>query len=826
MSNDTSPASLSDALLKISLSIQQMSASTDVVDVMGVCFEEMRKICDRIHVMAIHQVVDEEQRLVETYRVGMCGTLSPPHVREASLLTRLWRTGETHYQPDVQSTYPPEEIEYLQSKFKGMGIGSMLDAPFSTGVISAHSEEEHAFSSEVVEALRKVAEVFSVGLSRVRDLETIEQRVEELRRFEERYSLAVNAGKTGVWDLDLETNRVFVDGILWALIGHDRESCSVPFEEWASHVYADDYPKLIDLARDHFAGSTETYEVEIRMLHADGSLRWFLSRGTAVRNDQGDAVRLVGTNTDISDLKKMEKALQRARRDLEERVRDRTSELEAANRSLRESQERLDAQFKGIPVPAYTWQRQVEGFVLVAHNEAAVERTQGKVLEYVGKTAEAWFKDPDFPMIRDITRCYEQRTTVRRELRQKMPQTGQTLDLDVTYVFVKPDYVIVHTVNMTERKRLEAQLRHAQKMDAIGRLAGGVAHDFNNLLTVINGYSTQMLLDPHAINLRDAMEGIRNAGERASILTRRLLAFGKQQIMRLKPIQLNTVVTDMDKLLRRLIGEHIELCTQLTSSSDLVKADVGQMEQVVMNLVLNARDAMPMGGRISIETVVEEKGSPSDKLRFVRLVVKDEGVGMSPETKEHIFEPFFTTKDKKGGTGLGLSITYGIVSQSGGWMEVESELGQGATFSVCLPVTDETSDEVEEVVDRSSDEGRSGTILLVEDEALVRLFTSRILQVSGYDVIDAKSGEEALEKIESMDRPIDLLLTDVVMPGLSGGDLAKELKASNPDLRVVYMSGYNDDEIIRRGVSRDSASFLQKPFTRDVLVQRIDAVMG
>ena len=561
------------------------------------------------------------------------------------------------------------------------------------------------------------------------------------------------------------------------------------------------------------------------MLHSDGTLKWFLSRGTAVRDDKGFAIRLAGTNTDISDLKRMEKALQRARRDLEERVKDRTSELESANRSLHDSQERVDAQFRSIPVPAYTWQNQVEGFVLVAHNEAATERTEGKVVDFIGKTAKEFFKDPEFPMARDIQKCYEEKRTIRREMRSKMPQTGKTLDLDITYVFVKPDYVIVHTVDMTERKRLESQLRHAQKMDAIGRLAGGVAHDFNNLLTVINGYSTQMLLDPHAIDMREAMEGIRSAGERASILTRRLLAFGKQQIMRLRPVQMNTVVEDMDKLLRRLIGEHIELRTQLTPESERVKADVGQMEQVVMNLVLNARDAMPMGGRIFIATSREEKGSPTERLPFMRLTVQDEGIGISREIQEHIFEPFYTTKDKKSGTGLGLSITYGIVSQCGGWMEVESEPDQGSTFSVCIPVTTEDVEEFADLRHQDSETNHTGTILLVEDEALVRLFTSRILKVCGYEVIEAESGEDALQKVSGSDSEIDLLLTDVVMPGVSGGDLAKQLKQAMPSLKVVFMSGYNDDEVMRHGVSSNETAFLQKPFTRDLLVKRIEEAM-
>jgi signal transduction histidine kinase len=517
----------------------------------------------------------------------------------------------------------------------------------------------------------------------------------------------------------------------------------------------------------------------------------------------------------------MEKALQRARRDLEDRVKDRTSELESANRSLLESQERLDAQYRGIPVPTYTWQRQIQGFVLVAHNEPALEGTEGKVKDFIGKTTLEFYKDEDFPMARDIERCFERRTSIRREMTMKMPQTGDTLDLDITYVFVKPDYVIVHTVDMTERKRLETQLRQAQKMDAIGRLAGGVAHDFNNLLTVINGYSTQMLLDPHALDSREALEGIRSAGERAAILTRRLLAFGKKQQMRMEPIQINPIVRDMERLLLRLIGDQVELRTQLTPVAELVKADVGQMEQVVMNLVLNARDAMPRGGRIFLTTSLEEKGSSEERLPFMRLQVRDEGVGMDVDLQERIFEPFFTTKNQGSGTGLGLSISYGIVSQSGGWMEVESAPGKGSTFSVCIPITAEKSEAFFELPSSETEKDKVGKILIVEDEALVRLFTSRILRVCGYDVIEAESGEKALKKVSGSESEIDLLLTDVVMPRVSGGELATKLKASHPGLKVIYMSGYNDDEVMKYGVSREDTTFLQKPFTRDLLVQRI-----
>lgn len=346
--------SISDALLKISFAIHRVRASTDVVDVMAVCFLEMQKICARIHSMAIHRVVDESRNLFETYSIGASGTIASLQVRKASHFFRLYKSQEIGYFPCVEADYPIEEVKYFQSQFEDTRIESIVDVPFSSGVISTLSQVSKAFDTNDVEMLKQVAEVFSVGMRRVQDLEKIEARVEELVRFEKRYSLAVTAGKTGIWDYDLSSDKIFVDEGLWAMIGLDRKSCTVSMDEWTSHVYADDYPKLIDRAQDLFTGGVDDYEVEFRMLHADGTLRWFIGRGKAVHGKDGRATRLAGTNTDISDLKQMEKALQSARRDLELRVKVRTSELRAANRLLEEAQERMEAQLRRISGPTYT----------------------------------------------------------------------------------------------------------------------------------------------------------------------------------------------------------------------------------------------------------------------------------------------------------------------------------------------------------------------------------------------------------------------------------------------------------------------------------------
>lgn len=383
-------------------------------------------------------------------------------------------------------------------------------------------------------------------------------------------------------------------------------------------------------------------------------------------------------------------------------------------------------------------------------------------------------------------------------------------------------------------RQTEAQLRQAQKMEAVGRLAGGVAHDFNNLLTVIRGYSELTLSrlatgDPS----RREIEEVKKAADRATGLTSQLLAFSRRQFVAAKIVDLNTIITNMDGMLRRLLGEDIvDLCIDLDPRLDSIKADPGQIEQVIMNLAVNARDAMPMGGQLTIETrnVVVETGSWRDVVMlkegsYVLLAVKDTGQGMSEDIQAHLFEPFFTTKEKGKGTGLGLSTVYGIVKQSGGTIGFESALGQGTTFKIFFPKVDETS-QVVPVVNGNSERamGRE-TILLVEDDPSVRGLVQEALRVSGYDVLVARHGIEALVTGAKHMGPIHLLLTDVAMPQMSGPEVAEKLTGVRPDIKVLYMSGYPDHPLFEQGgVKRDTA-FLQKPFTPNVLTQKVREVL-
>ncbi|HEX8096706.1 MAG TPA: ATP-binding protein, partial [Pyrinomonadaceae bacterium] len=392
----------------------------------------------------------------------------------------------------------------------------------------------------------------------------------------------------------------------------------------------------------------------------------------------------------------------------------------------------------------------------------------------------------------------------------------------------------IENVRLAQKEREKAeQLRQSQKMEAVGRLAGGVAHDFNNLLTAIMGYSDLSLrkLEEHD-PLRHSFEEIRKAADRAASLTRHLLAFSRKQVLQPKVMSLNTTVSEVDQMLRRLIGEDVEVVCVLAPDLGLIKADQSQVEQVLMNLVVNARDAMPGGGKLTVETanvyLDEEYAARHVAARpgyYVQLVVSDTGTGMSEETQARIFEPFFTTKEMGKGTGLGLSTVYGIVKQSAGSVWVYSELGTGTTFKVYLPRVDEEAEEVR-AKSRPAELPRGDeTILLVEDDEMVRTMTRGILEMSGYRVQEAKLGEEALRLFAERGASVDLLLTDVVMPQMSGKQLRDCLSAVRPDLPVLFMSGYTDEAVVHHGVLSQGAAFLQKPFTPAGLLQKVREVL-
>ncbi len=387
-------------------------------------------------------------------------------------------------------------------------------------------------------------------------------------------------------------------------------------------------------------------------------------------------------------------------------------------------------------------------------------------------------------------------------------------------------------MDITEGKKLEEQFLQAQKLESVGRLAGGVAHDFNNLLTVIGGYCSLLragLEDGHPWH--GALAEMSVAADRAADLTRQLLAFSRKQMMRPRAVDLNDVVSGAEKLLRRLIGENIELCV-VAGSTRPVLADPGHLGQVLMNLAVNARDAMPDGGRLTIATADAELDEVQAGARpearpgsYQVLVVADTGCGMDEATRAHVFEPFFTTKEVGKGTGLGLASVYGIVKQSGGFVEVESASGRGAAFTLYLPAAREAARPAEvPAAARDLPRGRE-TILLVEDEENVRALCRKVLQGSGYDVMEAGDGADALRVSAAHAGPVHILVTDVVMPHMNGRALFDRLATERPGLRVLFVSGYLDGDLLRHGVLRQGQAFLNKPFTPEELALKVREVL-
>jgi len=392
--------------------------------------------------------------------------------------------------------------------------------------------------------------------------------------------------------------------------------------------------------------------------------------------------------------------------------------------------------------------------------------------------------------------------------------------------------IILNARDITERRKLEEQLRQAQKMEAVGQLAGGVAHDFNNLLTAILGYCNLMIEDiPKEDPLRQDLEEIKSAGERAAALTRQLLAFSRRQMLQPQVVDINTLVRQLEKLLRRLISEDVELVTALAPSLPAVKVDPASIEQVLVNLAVNARDAMPRGGRLTIETATVELDStytvthPSvEPGRYVMIGVSDTGEGMDAPTRERIFEPFFTTKEQGKGSGLGLATVYGIVKQSGGSIWVYSEPGKGTSFKVYLPPSE--SGVPARTSGTGADAARKGweTVLLVEDEDAVRALAREVLRRHGYVVIEARHGLDALRLAERHPDTIHLMVTDIVMPHMSGRELADRLAEVRPKMKVLFMSGYTDHAAMHRHLTPGSA-FLQKPFTPETFARKVRSML-
>jgi two-component system cell cycle sensor histidine kinase/response regulator CckA len=500
-----------------------------------------------------------------------------------------------------------------------------------------------------------------------------------------------------------------------------------------------------------------------------------------------------------------------------------------AEKELLAASDRHRVMFEGNPLPMWVFDSKTNEFLVV--NDAAVRHYGYSREEFAAMKLE------DIGPAEDVAAMRERLATPSLDsgVWRHRKKDGSVITVEITarkFVLDGRPARLVVANDVTERRKLEEQLRQSQKMDAIGRLAGGVAHDFNNILSVILSYSEMLLGDLDAGQpMREDIQEIYDAGKRAADLTRQLLMFSRQQVLEPRVLDLNEVLGGMDRMLRRILGADVDLASVPSKPLGSVRVDPGSMEQIIMNLAVNARDAMPTGGKLTIETAdvmldeayandhVDAKAGP-----HVMVAVSDTGMGMDRATQARIFEPFFTTKDKSKGTGLGLSTVFGIVQQSEGSIWVYSEPGQGTTFKVYLPRVDAEADSLRSMRSAAI-VGGTETILLVEDDDQVRAVSRGLLQKYGYHVIEARNAVDALQHLESESTAIDLLLTDVVMPQMSGPELARRARTLRPSLRVLCMSGYTDDSIVRHGVLESRVAYLQKPFTPETLTRKVRDVL-
>jgi two-component system, cell cycle sensor histidine kinase and response regulator CckA len=555
------------------------------------------------------------------------------------------------------------------------------------------------------------------------------------------------------------------------------------------------------------SGKTQTYE-ELGI--SAGVARTYLSTKGPHRDSNGEIIGLLGICRDISDRKRAEE-------------------------EFRRSQQKLRIHFEHTPLAVVEWDTHLR----ITEWSPSAERVFGySRQEAIGRDAS--FLVPS-ALREHVDRMGQELLAQKggtRSTNDNLTKDGRTISCEwynTPLVDESGNVLGVASLvqDVTERVALEERLRQSQKMEAVGRLAGGVAHDFNNLLTVIMGYS-QILNDglPAGSRLKDATTQIRSAADRAAGITRQLLAFSRKQVLSPRVIDLNDVMLNLDTMLRRLIGEDVEVLTVPGRDLGSVRADPGQIEQVIMNLALNARDAMPNGGKLTLETENMElddsyarEHEPLQPGRYVMLAVSDTGTGMSPDTQAHIFEPFFTTKEVGKGTGLGLSMVYGIVKQSGGYIWVYSEPGRGTTFKIYLPRVAQAAEAVGIERRLAGVQRGTETILLVEDDDQLRQLTSSVLAHCGYKVLTAAGTEEGLALCRENHRDIRLLVTDVIMPGMNGRQLAEQVKLISPSTRVLYVSGYTSNAIVHYGVLDPGLWFLPKPFSLSALIAKVREVL-
>ncbi len=637
-----------------------------------------------------------------------------------------------------------------------------------------------------------------------RDVTQQKEAEQALRASEERLNMALTASRMGVWEWNVQTDAVWWSQEVYSLVG--TESLKGTLDGFTSLLHPKDSPRVMAAINKALAAKTD-FKAEFRIVCPDGSVRWLSSSGKANYEESGKPLRMTGTIQDITERRAAEEDRLKLFRAVEQSsnmvlITDVNGNIEYVN-------------------PRFTAVTGYQPEEVVGKNPRILKSGETPVRQY----QELWEKilsgrewHGEFQNRRKNGELYWEHATIS--------PIKSAEGILTNFLAIKED--------LTSRKNLEDQLRQAQRMEAVGRLAGGVAHDFNNLLGVIVGYAS---MEESALDQDDplysSMQAIREAGERATTLVRQLLAFSRKQVLQLTVLDLNEVIRNLSKMLKRMIGEDIDLIMDLQPDLGMVKADVGQIEQVLLNLAVNSRDAMIRGGKLTVETanIRLDDAYARDHVgvhpgEYVMLSLSDTGTGIDPSILPHIFEPFFTTKEKGKGTGLGLSTAYGIVKQVGGDICVYSQAAGGTTIKIFLPRVNEQKTQPMVIPHPGQRTQGSETVLVVEDEQMFRQVVVRTLKRNGYVVLDADSPHAALAALEAHAGPVHLLLTDIVMAGMSGIELGEKVTSRMPGMRVLYMSGYTESGLEIHGGLKSGIGFIQKPFSSTALLARIRDLLG
>lgn len=681
------------------------------------------------------------------------------------------------------------------------------------GILSVYSEKTNIFVSEEAELIEEISDDIALALSMIETEKKRKESEEALRASEEKYSNLFNRVPVGLYRTSKTGEILYVNQALANIMGFERPDDIIGLNAFDFFVNQEDQKRQKEILEEK--GIIRDYDMPIK--RKDGNMIWIRDSTILIRDSEGRILYHEGSILDI------------------------THQIEMVN-LLKESENRYRELFDNAPI-GYL-EVDVEGRVTKV-NIRALEMLGYKQVEIIGHHLWEFILEKEAmdslkaKLIGELSirRSFE-RTYIKKDgsFLNVLIEENLIKDKDGRIIGIRTTIKYITDLKKLEKERenLEARLRLSQRMESIGLLAGGIAHDFNNILSIIIGTCDLCLLEiPKENPLRVSLEEIKNASKRAADLTQQLLAFSRKQILEPKIINLNLLIKNLERMLKRIIGENVELYTFLANDLGNIKADPSQIEQVILNLIVNAKDAMPKGGKLTIETsnVMLDEEYVKKHIGVipgphVMLSITDTGEGMTPEVKERIFEPFFTTKQRGKGTGLGLSVVYGIVKQSGGNIWVYSEPGKGTTFKIYFPEVKEVSYEIEEKIVYSDLPVGNETILVVEDDESVKKLASRVLEKQGYNVLEARDGEDAITFCKNYNKPIHLILTDVIMPKMNGKELVEKLKSIYPEIKSLFMSGYTENAIAIHGILEEGIQYLQKPFTVESLARKVRDVLN